>query len=242
MLELLSRWFLRQRRRIAIRRQVTKGLVTHRRALWHVWLVRHMRGILGELMRRHLRRQGHMLNCVLGWSMVRWKGIIRSLPHHTIAISVAGIRGLGHWRRRRRLIATIGQMRRCHLGTSLWWAITTIRYRRGRHCVHAIRRHEGLGLGIETMTLVAARNRMLALWVVRIDICWELAVRIWYSWCSRCSPGLIRALIEAWLLPPLLLRTVLNWLDITLHRTTWSLSLIPRWSGLLRILIELVNT
>jgi hypothetical protein len=82
---------------------------------------------------------------------------------------------------------------------------------------------------IEIAAHVATGNRVLALWVVRIDIDWKLPVRIWDPYLRRrrrWASWLVRAWVEAWL--PGLLRSSLSWRRGELwHGNTWRLEPLP---------------
>lgn len=170
-------------------------------------------------------------------AMIGREGVVRSLTHHVVPICVA-VRRLTHGRTC--LVARVVEVRRRDLGaTLLRWSIATIRPRRRLHWSHPIAGHKRLCLGIEGVTVEAARDGVLALWVTGIDIGWEGAISVGYPvWSYWRGPRLVRARVEAGGLLPSALR--LRW---TLHR--WSIWcgrhlihrwLITRWAGRLGIL------
>lgn len=150
--------------------------------------------------------------------MVSREGVVRSLTHHVVPIRVA-VRRLTH--RRTCLVARVVKVRRRDLRTPLLrWSVGTIRPRRRLHWSHPVAGYERLRLGVERVTVEAARDGMLALRITGVDVDWEgtISVRdpIWRHW--RGS-RLVRARVEAGRLLPSTLR--LGW---TLHG--WSV-----WCG-----------
>lgn len=208
--------FLRQRRRIAVSWQIAIWLaMSHGQALWHRWLVGYVRRSLRWRVRRQLMRDVRNVRRVLhvGWrTMVGRKGIVRPLTHHVVTIRVA-VRRLTH--RRTCLVAGVVKVRRRDLRAALLrWPIATIRSRRRLHRPHPVTRYKRLGLGIEGMTVEAARDWVLTLWVTGIDIGWKRAISVGYPvWRHWRDSRLVRTRVEAGrLLPPSL------WLRRTLHR------------------------
>lgn len=191
---------------------------------------------------RHMRR---MLRSG-GRRMIRRERVVGSLSHHVISTRVA-IQRLSHGRRTS-LVSSVGKVRRRNLRTSLLRSITIVgarRGRHGRHRWHAVARHERLCLGVESMTVKAPRDGVLALWIVWISVGRKSTVSVGYAWCARwCGPGLIRALIEAgWRRRRLrLLPTMLRWwrtlhgLHIRCRRHGIHWRLVPWWTWWLGIL------
>lgn len=169
--------------------------------------------------------------------MIGREGVVRSLTHHVVPIRVA-IRRLTH--RRTCLVARVVEVRGRDLrATLLRWSIATIRPRRRLHWSHPITGNKRLRLGIERVTVEAARDGVLALGVAGIDVGWEGTISVGYPvWSHWRGSRLVRARIEAGgLLPPALR---LGW---ALHR--WSVRcgrhlihrrLVTRWTGRLGIL------
>lgn len=171
------------------------------------------------------------------WSMIGRKGVVRSLAHHVVPIRVA-IRRLAH--RRTCLVARVVEVRGRDLRAPLRrWSIATVRARWRLHWSHPITGNKRLRLGIERVTVEAARDGVLALWVTGIDVGREGTICVGYTVRSHWRGSrLVRARIEAGGLLPSALR--LRW---ALHR--WSVwcrrhlihrRLITRWTGRLGIL------
>lgn len=166
---------------------------------------------------RDVRDVRRVLN--VGWrSMIGREGVVRPLTHHVVPIRVA-VRRLTH--RRTCLVARVVEVRRRDLWAPLLRGpVATIRPRRRLHWSHPVAGHKRLRLGVECVTVEAARDGMLALWVTGIDVGWERTISVgdpvWSHW---RSPRLVRARVEAGRLLPPALR--LRW---TLHG--WSV-----WCG-----------
>lgn len=218
--------FLRQRCRVAVVWQVIVGLpMNYGRALGHGGLVWDVRWPLSVWMGRQL--VGHVSWVLHGrrWVVVWRERIVRSLPQHVV--SAAGIRRLAHgWPC---LVASVVHVWWCKLRAPLLrWHIGIVRPRSRRHRRHAVPWHKGLRLWIEGVPVEAARDGMLALGIMWIDVDRKrsVCIRDSTSWCGGSGPRLIRALVEAWwwrrrrrrLLPPMWLwgrrlhrRTIRPW-------------------------------
>lgn len=144
------------------------------------------------------------------WMMVRWQGmvrVIRFLSHHIVSAIAIAIRRLAHGRPHGRpgLIPGVIHVWRVELRTALLrWHVVVVGPRGGRHWRHAIPGHKGLRLRVESVSVEAAGNRMLALRIMGVDVNREGAKSIRYS-CLRHRSGsrLVRALVERgrwWLL------------------------------------------
>lgn len=128
------------------------------------------------------------------WTGVRREGVVRPLSHHAISVSITGIRGLAHWWSC--LIAVVVHVLWCNLRAALLlrrYESVIISTRGWRwHGWQAVARHEGLSPRIEG-TVETARNRMLAFWVIGVNIDWKSTKSIRYAARSRwCGPGLVR--------------------------------------------------
>lgn len=168
MLQLLSRWFLRQGRWIAVVWQVAVWWpMRHGRSLGHGGLVRDVRRSLRRRVWRQLVRNMRMLRSGR-WRMVRRKGVVRSLSHHVVSTCIA-IWRLSHGGRAC-LVPGVGKVRRCDLRTSLLRPIAVVGTRRRCHRGHAVARHERLCLGVKGMPVEATRNGVLALRVIGIGV------------------------------------------------------------------------
>lgn len=126
--------------------------------LWHMrvhllWHLRHMRS----------RMLLHMLRWS-GMGVVGWERLVGTLTAHAIAWCATHV-GLG----RCRSVPVIVHMRRTYLRATMWTAHTVGRHRWLR-VVHPVTRDERLRFGVESVAVIAARNRMLAFRVMRIDI------------------------------------------------------------------------
>lgn len=214
--------------------------MSHGQALWHRGLAGYMRRSLRWRVRRQLMRDVGDVRRVLHvwrWSMIGREGVVRSLTHHVVPIRVA-IRRLAH--RRTCLVARVVEVRGRDLrATLLGWPIAIIRPRWRLHRSHPITGNKRLRLGIERVTVEAARDGVLALRVTGIDVGWEGTISVGYTvWSHWRGSRLVRARVEAGGLLPSALR--LRW---ALHR--WSVwcgrhlihrRLITRWTGRLGIL------
>ena len=124
--------------------------------------------------------------------VVCWHRVAGSLPDHTISTSIR----LWH----RLLIAWICQVRRPNLRTAM------MRPRRGKgglgrlHWCHAVSaRYKRLRLGVEgVVSVVAARDGMLTLRIMRINVRRELTECIWNSHMSLGTNGRARRTRGAW--------------------------------------------
>lgn len=131
------------------------------------------RGHEWQLRLLHVRRRS------MRHGMVSRHGIARSLTCHNITSSAI---------RLRLRIGTICQVRRCaDLRTTMMGSRGSEGRLRRRPSRHAIApRHKGLCLGIKCMiSIVAARDRVLAFGVMRVHASWQLAKCIWNADLSR---------------------------------------------------------
>jgi hypothetical protein len=160
-------WLLRQRGRVAVLRQVAKlaGRALRRRRL--VWNMR--RGVLGEALRgvagasrRHLLHTGVM---PAGRGVVGRDGVAGALPGHAVCARRAVAR-----RRARGLIPAVRKVRRWDLRAAMVRAGCTKRGLRLLHRAHGASGDEGLRLGVEGMAVVAPRDGVLALGVIRAEV------------------------------------------------------------------------
>lgn len=184
---------------------------------------------VGRAMRR--RALVYRLLGRLGWGVRRYR-VARSLPHHSITASRnAAVRcGLDY---RLRWVAVEGYLRLDDRGASQlgraivrarWarWARRRWRWRWRLQGRRTVTRHERLRFRVERVPVVvssvASRDRVLALWVVGVDVDRKLSIGIWdadltrswarsrsrslgWYWCRRSWR--IGTLVVAWL--PLLL-------------------------------------
>lgn len=241
---LLSRWFLRQGRWVAIVRQVAVWWpMRHGRPLGHGRLARDVRRPLRRRVGRQLVRHMRMLRSGR-WRMVRREGVVRPLSHHVVSTRVA-IWSLPH-RRRTCLVPSVGKVRRRNLRASLLRSIAIVRARRRCHRGHAVARYKRLCLGVEGMTVEASRDGVLALRVIWIGVSRKSTIRVGYAWRARWRGSrLVRALIKSgrrrrWrrLLPTMLSwwRTLHRWhIRCRRHRVHWRL--VPRWTWRLGVLL-----
>lgn len=170
-------------------------------------------------------------------SMIGREGVVRPLTHHVVSIRVAVWR-LTHGRTC--LVVRVVEVRRCDLWAPLLRGpIATIRPRRRLHWSHPVAGHKRLRLGVECVTVEAARDGMLALWVTGVDVGWEGTISvgdpIWSHW---RGPRLVRARVEAGrLLPPALrLRWTLHGWSVGCGRHLIHRRLVARRAGRLGIL------
>lgn len=159
---------------------------------------------------------GNMRLSVRGRVVVRRQGIVGALTHHVV--STVAVRRLGHGRTG--LVPRVVEVQmgklwaallRCHVvvvWAGGWW-----------HRGHAAAGHKRLRLGVECVTIEAPGNRVLALWVMGVNIGRQSPVRIWNPRLrGRRGSRLVRARVESGrrdrgrrLLPPMLgLRWRLN--------------------------------
>ena len=129
------------------------------------------RGWLGLL--RLLLRWG-----LLGLRVVRWHGVVGALAGH----AVGSWGGDEAWLWNGLLVGSVAHVRRVELGATVAGAGAAVearwgRRRRGLHG-EAAARDERLRFGVEGLAVVAARDGVLALWIVRVDVHRQLAVRV----------------------------------------------------------------
>lgn len=143
----------------------------HRRPLRHGGLIGDVMRSLGRGMRGQLVRD--MLHG--GRRVMVWRErVIRSLAHH--AVSTVGVRLLSHWRSV--WISGIAHVVRHELRAALLRRHVIVRPRRRRHRSHAVTRDERLCLWVEGMPIEAARDRVLALRVMGINVGRKSAISV----------------------------------------------------------------
>ena len=160
----------------------------HMHPLWQALMhtlnpLRHSRGKTLRNILLHHRTVRHVGRCMVGW-----QGVVRTLSNHVVAHAVTILR-------LRRSKTIIRQVRRAMVWRSL--VRRTVMRDRLRNWKTRIVWDERLGLWVERVSIEASRNRMLTLWISRIDGTRQLAKsirnRTWGSSTGRL--WLVRGLV-----------------------------------------------
>lgn len=138
------------------------------------------------------------------WMMI-WRErvvrVVRSLSHHIVSAIAVGRLAHGGAHGRTCLVARVIHVWSGELRTTLLLRrhIAVVRSSGWRHGRHASTWYKGLRLRVEGVSIEAARNWMLTLRVMGVNIRRKSSKCIRYPCLCRGSrPGLIRALIERW--------------------------------------------
>ena len=179
----------------------------------------------GRLVAWRVRRVGWRHVLLLG--MVRRYRVIGALSSHDVR-AVASVCRLRH----RLRVAVVVVLR-----AAVVRACSTVWSGRRGNWWHAICWDKRLGFGVERRPAVAARNWVLALWIIWVDIHWQLSICIGNARRRhRAGSGLIRTLIVGLRLLPSLRRY--GWHRCSVGSNHWRIrGLIARL--LLRLLLRL---